>query len=279
MNLHLRFALGFVALAALAPACSAEAPETAVSEDAELRALLPGEILGSLGPGQTSAPVAYTSPPRYRAFSFSGTAGDAVEAWVRSEDGDALAFLTNAQFKSLSRNDDASPDTTDARLVTTLPSTGTYYVVFRERDMEPATFTVSLTKQPAPPPTPGSACTTLDEITKRPCGTCGIQEALCLDRPDGTLVWSDYAACWGEVPGGCVPGTQESAPCGNCGTAVRTCTPYCAWSTSTCSEPAGACAPGSTDLTSAGCTGGTTRERTCSAACTWGNFSATCVAR
>lgn len=36
-----------------------------------------------------------------------------------------------------------------------------------------------------PPPAPGSACSTIDQIFERPCGACGKQQALCLAGADG----------------------------------------------------------------------------------------------
>jgi len=132
-----------------------------------------------------------------------------------------------------------------------------------------------------PAPAPGSACAKLDEIFTRACGACGKQEALCLPKPGGGAgVVSDYSACAGELAGGCVPGTVENEPCGNCGTRKRTCNPYCAWTTSACGgEPPGACTPTAQDYTAAGCaSAGTVRTRACGASCGWSAFSASCEA-
>jgi hypothetical protein len=120
-----------------------------------------------------------------------------------------------------------------------------------------------------PPPTPGTACTTVDEIAGRSCGKCGKQEAIC-EEVDSKLQWSGYGSCGGET-GSCVPGdTQE---CGNCGT--QTCTQYCGWGACT-GQPQNHCAPGAVEHTSAGCATGGYKNRTCGEACTWGNFSAAC---
>jgi hypothetical protein len=58
---------------------------------------------------------------------------------VRASAGDALAWITDGKFKVVARNDDASADTYDAHLVTTLPASGTtagtYYVIFRDYDL------------------------------------------------------------------------------------------------------------------------------------------------
>jgi hypothetical protein len=142
-------------------------------------ALEPGELAGSIAVGETKS-VPYANPPRYRALAFTGSAGQAIEAWVRSTDGDAVAFLLDASFKSLATNDDADGTTKDARVKATLSASGTYYVAFRERDLEPATFNVSLALAgKGEAPVPGTPCTTVDEIAKRACGACGAQATLC----------------------------------------------------------------------------------------------------
>jgi hypothetical protein len=125
-----------------------------------------------------------------------------------------------------------------------------------------------------PPPNPGDPCPKADAIAKKPCGACGTAEAICTgDAEAGTLKWSEYGQCQGEIAGGCTPTTTGA--CGNCGT--QTCSKYCAWGA--CSEPAGACKSGSTDYSTAGCaTPNTYRNRTCDATCKWSGFSATCDA-
>jgi hypothetical protein len=133
-----------------------------------------------------------------------------------------------------------------------------------------------------PPPVPGTACPTIDEIKKKTCGACGSQETLCLgngaDAGPGT--WSTYSPCTGEVVGGCLPGTIVAEACGNCGTLTRTCSQYCGFSTSACKgQPVAACVPGSVDISNAGCpTPNTYHVRTCSSTCGYGNFGLTCDA-
>jgi hypothetical protein len=132
-----------------------------------------------------------------------------------------------------------------------------------------------------PPPTPGTACSTIDEIKKKKCGACGEQSTVCLAGGDGGGgTWTDYSTCTNELAGGCTPGTVEQISCGNCGTATRTCSQYCAWSTSTCTgQPADSCSPGSMDFSTAGCgTANTYRTRSCENTCTWNAFSGTCAA-
>jgi len=120
-----------------------------------------------------------------------------------------------------------------------------------------------------PPPEPGDTCTTVDQTVSRSCGKCGKQQALC-QEVNGKLEWSDYGPCSGEV-GTCTPGSTQA--CGNCGT--QTCSNSCGWGTCT-GQPANSCAPGSVQYTNASCSGGGYKNKTCSATCTWGNFSSAC---
>ena len=95
---------------------------------------------------------------------------------------------------------------------------------------------------------------------------------------EGTGKWSDYGPCSGEVVGGCTPGATGNEACGNCGTRTWICQNNCAKAFAACSEPAGACKPGTVEYTQAGCsTPDTYKNRTCDAAtCKFPAFSATC---
>src|SRR5579859_7429384 len=108
-------------------------------------------LVGSLDYGQTSDPVAYHNPPRYRAFKFGGQPGDKVIIDVTSADGDAVAWLTDNSFKTLAKNDDYG-DSLNSHIEATLPGNSnpdiiTYYVIFRDYWLNDATFTVSLAQK------------------------------------------------------------------------------------------------------------------------------------
>lgn len=122
-----------------------------------------------------------------------------------------------------------------------------------------------------PAPTPGDTCSAKNQIVSRTCGKCGKQETICESADDaGTLEWSDYGACGGEL-GLCLPG--ETRPCGNCGT--QTCTSFCGWGA--CSgQPTNHCTPGSVEFTGAGCATGGLKSRTCDSTCQWGDYSGLC---
>ena len=124
-----------------------------------------------------------------------------------------------------------------------------------------------------PPPVEGSACTMPNAKASKSCGKCGKAETLCLAE-DGGSTWGPYGMCQNELTAGCVPGTTQ--PCGNCGT--QTCSAFCGWGACT-GQPAGGCAAGAVDYTTASCsTANTYRSRTCSATCMWGNYSSACAA-
>ncbi|HSO30991.1 MAG TPA: hypothetical protein VLT33_00705 [Labilithrix sp.] len=131
-----------------------------------------------------------------------------------------------------------------------------------------------------PPPVPGTKCTVFDEVRKKTCGACGEQETICLGVDGGAGTWSDYGLCAKELANGCIPGTVVSEGCGNCGTRVKTCSQYCAFTTAAClGEPAMACVPGSIELTNAGCADGNTyHQRSCSSTCVPSGFGLTCDA-
>ena len=80
----------------------------------------------------------------YGWFQFAGRAGDDVEVAVRSGNGDAVAFLLDANDDVVAANDDADDKSSDARVTTTLAADGTYYIAFREYTYAPAAFIVEL---------------------------------------------------------------------------------------------------------------------------------------
>jgi hypothetical protein len=124
-------------------------------DDAELSAPAKSDSFSQLSvEGMLSyggaATVRYANPPKYRAFSFYGSAGDNVQIWVRSGDGDAMAWLLDSHLKVLKSNDDASPSTTDSHIGHTLKKSEVYYIVLREYSLSDANFTVTLAGDGSP---------------------------------------------------------------------------------------------------------------------------------
>jgi hypothetical protein len=101
-------------------------------------------VVGTLGFGQTSQPVKYTSSPRFRAFKVVAKKGDSLDVWVRSSDGDAVSWITDYRFNVIAYNDDADASTFDSHLTATAARAGNYWIIFREYGLDKATFSVSL---------------------------------------------------------------------------------------------------------------------------------------
>ena len=215
------------------------------------------KIVGPLSYGQTSDPVSYTTSPLYRAFSFAGHNGDSIDTWIRSANGDAVAWLLDDKFNVLVMNDDA-PGTTDSHIASKLASNGTFYIVFREYKNRNATFVVTLKGSvvcvcdPSTadcndndgddddnciPCTPGKQC-----VPTNPChqGAMDCRNgANCEDTgnavPDGTACGSGLVCtagqCGAPCPAGktscggqCVDLSSDPKNCGGCG---QVCTGTC----------------------------------------------------
>jgi hypothetical protein len=115
------------------------------------------KIVGSLEYGQVVPHVAYHNPEKYRAFRFAGNKGDRIAVWVHSEDGDPIVWVLDSAFKVIAFNDDATSSTVDAHVSLILPQNAdpavkTYYIVFRDYDMTPASFKVELSRNLRRPP-------------------------------------------------------------------------------------------------------------------------------
>lgn len=100
------------------------------------------EIAGDIDYGQTSAPIPYTSSPKYRALVFTAEGGDRIEVTVRSDAGAPVVAIADGTLLPLA--------TGGAKLVHELPDKGpdaeAYYIVLREAEGKPAKFTVTLKK-------------------------------------------------------------------------------------------------------------------------------------
>lgn len=106
--------------------------------------------LGTLKNGETRV-VQYQ--PNYQSFSFEAKGGDDITVDIQSSDGDPIGWLTDANYKVLASNDDASNKTLDARVKFKLPAsqfTRQYRIVFRDYWWRPSTFRVTLTIIRAP---------------------------------------------------------------------------------------------------------------------------------
>jgi hypothetical protein len=110
------------------------------------------QVIGPLNFGERSSPVQYHNPPSYRAFTIAAQPGDPIDVWVRSSDGNASAWLFDASFHTVAKNDDADMTTKDSHITATVPpgQPVSWYIVFREHSGADATFNVMLAAKPAP---------------------------------------------------------------------------------------------------------------------------------
>lgn len=147
-----RLTLALPLLAALALACGAspEGENDALPDEASALSVSSASRLGALHYGE-SAHVDYTGTPRYRAWSFTAAAGDAVEVKATSPTGDPVLWLTNASFATIEKNDDVASGDRSAAIRRTLTKAGTYWIVVSEVKRAPAGIDVSLTQTSAPP--------------------------------------------------------------------------------------------------------------------------------
>jgi hypothetical protein len=102
------------------------------------------KVIGPIDYGEVTAPVRYSSPPRYRAFEFNGKPGDRIEIWVHARRGVPEAFLTDSNFKSLAGG--------NARFSAVIPpdsKPATYYIVFRGAGFRSGLFNVELQRPAA----------------------------------------------------------------------------------------------------------------------------------
>ena len=98
MKTRIRFVSSLVVIAA---ACAQHKEVATDTTSEELRALAAAEVLGDIGLGETRGPLTYTSTPTYRALRLTGNAGDGLDVWVRSANGDARVWLLDARFKDI----------------------------------------------------------------------------------------------------------------------------------------------------------------------------------
>ena len=142
-----------------ATGCSQETGDAEASLDklstAESELKLAGaQYAGRIVSGETRN-VSYTSPPAFRALGFEARGGDVITVDVASQDGDAMGWITDSSYNVLASNDDASPDTLDARVTYTVPkgvARRSFRIVMREYDRAAASFAVKLSIAPAAPP-------------------------------------------------------------------------------------------------------------------------------
>jgi hypothetical protein len=138
-----RFPLALLLAIAACDGTTAD-PNAASDDQAQVISSSAVKVVSAMQYGDTSTTVQYTDSPKYRAVSFQALAGDRIDAWVRSDDGDAVAWLLDSQFHVLARNDNASYGESNSHIAHKVTTSGMYYVSFREHDGAASTFKVFL---------------------------------------------------------------------------------------------------------------------------------------
>jgi hypothetical protein len=110
-------------------------------------------VVGTLLHGQPSGLVGYFNSPRYRASRFAAAQDDRLDIWVGCEDGDAIAWVLDTNYRTLAWNDDARVGITNSHISLTIPSTQpVFYLVFREYNLQFSHFRVELNWRGRQPP-------------------------------------------------------------------------------------------------------------------------------
>jgi hypothetical protein len=153
-SLSIASLLSLSAIAATACSSSSDAKEAPTDEASSDLVVKNLRVAGSLVYGQTSGRTAYNKKTaKYTAFTFAGHEGDQVDIWVKSTNGDTVAWLLDGTGKTLAKNDDASFSTLDSHIAFTLPASAaasaTYYIAVRDYWRDPMSFKVTLDGKPA----------------------------------------------------------------------------------------------------------------------------------
>ena len=103
-------------------------------------------IVGSVDMDTTTASTKFTGGTKYAALKFSGNTGDEVDLWVKSSNGDPVAWVLDNDFKTIAKNDDATSSDTNSHIKLKLPAnaSATHYIVVRDYWLSPMSFKVSL---------------------------------------------------------------------------------------------------------------------------------------
>jgi hypothetical protein len=177
-----RIAFG-VAVLGLLGACSAETradKEEVVDETTQEFGLRDTKIAGSLSYGETSKTTQYKFAPsaRYVAYKFSGKAGDEIDVWVKSVNGDPVTWILDNDWRVIAKNDDATASNTNSHVKAKLTANAsdTRYIVVRDYWLDTMTFKVEL-KGTAAAPDYVSGCNVDADCTK-------VQKQCCVDFND-----------------------------------------------------------------------------------------------
>lgn len=98
------------------------------------------QFLGALAPG-VGRTFAYHHAPRYHALAFDGQAAD-VAFRIDSRDGSSVAWVLDSTFQVVMRSEELDPGSN--HFAAHLRHAGHYYLVWRDAQLQDATFTVAM---------------------------------------------------------------------------------------------------------------------------------------
>jgi hypothetical protein len=168
------------------------ATETADDELGSASSELTAQVLGNIGNGETKT-GSYSGAPENRAYAFRATGNDTIVADVGITNGDAIAFLTDANFNVLAQADNGGPGR-DARVTMTIPPgpSRAMRIAFRNNDAPSGNFKVRVTVR-------AGQCTGQEpwfDYQAKPADCEGIH----ISCPAGQVQFSNACGCGCERP-------------------------------------------------------------------------------
>lgn len=133
------------------------------------------QVLGDLSYGEGSASFDYTATPRFQGFTFTAGDGDRAVVNVFSETAGTvpIIWILTDKFKVVKRVDGEVGSNFALLGPVDLPAAGNYYIVYRERNLKNATFSVELSSPNRSAPFVSAGCpgTWTDGATAGQLGT------------------------------------------------------------------------------------------------------------
>jgi hypothetical protein len=154
MKFRFQLSLTLALVATIASGCAVDTQDEAEDDnvsESELTALKSVEVnYQELRNGMEALRLEVTAPSKFHAFKFTAQEGSKLVAYVVTNNGtDPMAYILDANFNMLKRNDNRDASTKDSEIRFTVPKTGTYHIAFRNRERTPTTFLARLAQAPA----------------------------------------------------------------------------------------------------------------------------------
>lgn len=140
--------LGLLAVPLLMMGCGASDADEARTDAEELVASKVG-VEGELTVGVPSYLDDKGTGKRYRAVRFTAHAGDRLAVVATAEGGDPVAYVLDAQMKTLATNDNAGPSQKESFIAFDVPADGTYYVAVQNKGTKTVEHVIGVRRRPA----------------------------------------------------------------------------------------------------------------------------------